>query len=135
MNNKREDMLNEFMNYFISTVYYKQNKKKFKSKNIYDKLCFVSDKVRKEGYKVGHMYREEPMKQIPDSGWRFLAGNEDDEYMNNPNAHHIVHVLTVSELDPDVIPYLESKVGSSYIRIDDDNFELDDDEKEIYITK
>lgn len=135
MSNKKDDMLYEFMNYFISKIYYKQNKKAFKSKNIYDKLCFVSDKVRKEGYKVGHMYREEPMKQIPDSGWRFLAGNEDDEYMNNPDTHHIVHVLTVSEIDPDIIPYLESKVGSSYIRVDDGKFEEDDETQEIYVTK
>jgi len=135
MSNKKDDMLYEFMNYFISKIYYKQNKKAFKSKNIYDKLCFVSDKVRKEGYKVGHMYREEPMKQIPDSGWRFLAGNEDEEYMNNPDTHHIVHILTVSEIDPDIVPYLESKVGSSYIRVDDDKFEEDDETQEIYVTK
>lgn len=52
--------------------------------------CIVSDKITKEGYKVGYMYREQPDEGRPDSGWRFMAGNEDDEYMNNPNNHHIL---------------------------------------------
>ncbi|MDE6470407.1 MAG: DUF2185 domain-containing protein, partial [Eubacterium sp.] len=45
--------------------------------------CIVSDKITKEGYKVGYMYRENPDDEVPDSGWRFLAGNEDDAYMND----------------------------------------------------
>ena len=50
--------------------------------------CMVSDRITKEGFKVGYMYREKPTDGNPDSGWRFMAGNEDDEYMNNPNNHH-----------------------------------------------
>ena len=53
--------------------------------------CIVSDKITKEGYKVGYMLREEPTEGNPDSGWRFMAGNEDDEYMDNPDNHHILH--------------------------------------------
>ena len=49
--------------------------------------CIVSDKITKEGYKVGYMLREEPTEGNPDSGWRFMAGNEDDEYMDNPDNH------------------------------------------------
>ena len=51
--------------------------------------CIVSDKITKEGYKVGYMLREEPTEGNPDSGWRFMAGNEDDEYMDNPDNHHL----------------------------------------------
>lgn len=39
--------------------------------------CVVSDKITKEGFKVGYMYREKPEEGRPDSGWRFLAGNEE----------------------------------------------------------
>lgn len=35
--------------------------------------CLVSDKITKEGYKVGYMYREKPDEGVPDSGWRFLV--------------------------------------------------------------
>ena len=40
------------------------------------------------------MYREKPEEGRPDSGWRFLAGNEDEEYMNDSNNHHIFAVNT-----------------------------------------
>ena len=33
--------------------------------------CVVSDRITKEGFKVGYMYREQPDEQNPDSGWRF----------------------------------------------------------------
>lgn len=33
--------------------------------------CIVSDKITKDGYKVGYMYREEPKENKPDSGWVF----------------------------------------------------------------
>lgn len=97
--------------------------------------CIVSDKITKEGYKVGYMYRENPTEGNPDSGWRFLAGNEDEDYMNNAINHHVFALNTVCNYDKDIIPYLKSKVGSAYIRIDDTHFELDDESKEIYVLK
>lgn len=33
--------------------------------------CIVSDRITKEGFKVGYMYREVPDEDNPDSGWRF----------------------------------------------------------------
>lgn len=38
--------------------------------------CIVSDKITKDGFKVGYMYREEPTDANPDSGWRFMADSE-----------------------------------------------------------
>ena len=97
--------------------------------------CIVSDKITKDGYKVGYMYREEPSMDMPDSGWRFMAGNEDDEYMNNFLNHHIFAINTICNYDPDIIPYLHSKIGSTYIRVDNKSFELDDRTKPIFIDK
>ena len=51
--------------------------------------CIVSDRITKEGFKVGYMYRENPSEGNPDSGWRFLAGNEDEVYMNDSDNHHV----------------------------------------------
>ena len=81
------------------------------------------------------MYREEPSMDMPDSGWRFMAGNEDDEYMNNSLNHHIFAINTICNYDPDIIPYLHSKIGSTYIRVDNKSFELDDRTKPIFIDK
>ncbi len=97
--------------------------------------CIVSDKITKEEYKVGYMYREQPDEGRPDSGWRFMAGNEDDEYMNNPNNHHIFAVNTICNYDKDIIPYLHSEIGSTYIRVDSNKMKIDDGTKPIFIEK
>ena len=45
--------------------------------------CFASDRITVDGLPVGYMYREIPDGESPfgeyDSGWRFFAGDEDDE--------------------------------------------------------
>ena len=97
--------------------------------------CMVSDKITKEGFKVGYMYREQPLEGWPDSGWRFMAGNEDDEYMNNTNNHHIFAINTICNYDKDIIHYLHSNIGSAYIRVDSNKFEIDDGNKAIFIEK
>ena len=97
--------------------------------------CVVSDKITKEGYKVGYMYREEPNPNYPDSGWYFLAGDEDDNYMNDSDNHHILAINTVCNCDQDIIPYLHSPVGTAYIRSANGKFEIDDGTKPIVIEK
>ena len=97
--------------------------------------CIASDKITKEVFKVGYMYREQPTTDNPDSGWRFMAGNEDDEYMNNPDNHHVFAINTICNYDKDIIPYVTSKVGSAYIRISNTEFEVDNRTKPIFIDK
>lgn len=97
--------------------------------------CIVSDKITKEGFKVGYMYREQPSDDKPDSGWRFMAGNEDNEYMNNSNNHHIFSINTICNYDRNIIPYLKSKIGSAYIRVNSNKFEIDDGSKPIFVEK
>lgn len=45
--------------------------------------CFAKDRILVDGCKVGYMYREEPDVdcEMADSGWRFTAGDESEEYM------------------------------------------------------
>ena len=97
--------------------------------------CLVSDKITKEGYKVGYMYREQPDEGRPDSGWRFMAGDESEEYNNDPNNIHVFALNTICNYDPEIIPYIHSTIGSVFIRIDKNNFEIDDRSKPIFITK
>ena len=97
--------------------------------------CVVSDKITKEGFKVGYMYREKPEEGRPDSGWRFLAGNEDEEYMNDSNNHHIFAVNTICNYDKDIIPYLRSGIGSAFIRINAAEFARDDGSAAIFIAR
>ena len=97
--------------------------------------CLVSDKITKEGWKVGYMYREEPDKGVPDSGWRFMKGDESDEYNDNAENVHIFALNTICNYDPDIIPYLDSPIGTTFIRVDNHKFEVDSQDKEIVMEK
>ena len=94
--------------------------------------CMVSDRITKEGWKVGYMTREKPNDNMPDSGWSFFKGEEDEEYMSDPNNFHIFALNTICNYDPDIIPFLHAKIGTSFIRVDSHSFEEDDGTKEIY---
>lgn len=79
--------------------------------------CIASNRITIDGCKVGFMYREEPYRNSwPDTGWRFMAGDESDEYMGNAMNHNIYQVNTICNYDHDIIPFLDSKPGSAYIR-------------------
>jgi hypothetical protein len=77
--------------------------------------CIASDKITIDGLPVGFMYREAPQDEN-DSGWRFIAGNEDQEYIDNPNNSMIFEVNVVANYDPAIIPYLKLPVGTELER-------------------
>ncbi len=78
--------------------------------------CYATDRITVDGCRVGFMYRELPEHDTLDSGWRFLAGDEDEDYMNDINNMDIFKLNTICNYDPDIIEYLESPVGSAYYR-------------------
>jgi hypothetical protein len=77
--------------------------------------CIATDMITVEGLKVGFMYRERPDNDI-DSGWRFMAGHESREYMDNPDNHGIYDVNSIANYDPDIIRYLDARFGSAFER-------------------
>lgn len=82
-------------------------------KDIGYSIC--SNKITVEGMKVGYMYREEPMDE-EDSGWRFLSGTEDEEYIENPDNSKFFGVNAIANHDPAIIPYLSSPYNSEFER-------------------
>jgi hypothetical protein len=83
--------------------------------------CFATDKITVYGQRVRFMYREEPDNEL-DSGWRFMAGSESDEYMSDPKNHAIYDVNTIANYDPDIVPFLGAPVGSAFERPEGDAF-------------
>lgn len=81
--------------------------------------CFITDRVTVDGRKIGYMYRE--MADRPeDSGWRFFAGDESEEYLDDSSHIGVYSVNTAANYDQDIIPYLYTpapcwfeKVGGS----------------------
>lgn len=102
--------------------------------NLLNKMAYLSKKVSEDGWKVGYMCREEAMNEN-DSGWQFLAGNEDDKYLNNNKNCLLVHVQDVYQLDPDIWNYIDNPVGTELIRISSNEFEIDKKNKEIFVEK
>jgi hypothetical protein len=77
--------------------------------------CFATDKITVEGCRISYFYRENPNSLI-DSGWRFLSGDESNEYIADPNNIGIHDVNTIANYDPDIIAYLKKPVGSVFVR-------------------
>ena len=77
--------------------------------------CIASDRITVDGAPVGYMYREEPDNAL-DSGWRFFAGDESDEYCGDTTNFEIYDVNTIANYDPSIVSYLESPLGSAFER-------------------
>ena len=78
--------------------------------------CLVSDRIVVDGKPVGYCYREAPAEGRPDSGWRFFAGDEDESYLSDASHTGIYHLNTLCNYDPEVLPLLNSPVGSAFGR-------------------
>lgn len=118
---------------------FNENKKNYdaiKNKKIILNLrSYVSKKITEEGWKVGYMERNEPYNE-EDSGWAFFAGNEDDEYTSDYRNIELACVGNVwQQWDPDIFRYIDMPVGTRLIRISAESFEIDKNDKEIYMIK
>ena len=77
--------------------------------------CIATSRITVEGCKVGYCYREEPDGDW-DSGWRFTAGDESDEYMDDPNNAGIYGLNSICNDDPDIIPRLHTPAPCAFER-------------------
>lgn len=103
--------------------------------NICNMYAVVSKRISDEGWKVGYMERGEPRSK-DDSGWFFASGNEDDEYLSEPENLMLAMVGSVwQRLDKDIFKYIDMPPGTKLIRISPDEFETDKNDKEIYMVK
>lgn len=83
--------------------------------------CIATNRITKEGKKVGYMYREKPKNEF-DSGWRFFEGTETEEYLNNADNLDIYKLNTICNYDKDIIPYLQEPYGSRFVKEKDGKF-------------
>ncbi len=80
--------------------------------------CLATDRILVDGEKVGYCYREKPNPADVnwDSGWRFTAGDEDEDYMSNTKNSGIYHLNTICNYDPEIIPLLQAPYGMAFRR-------------------
>ncbi len=77
--------------------------------------CFATDRITVDGAKVGFCYREAPDNDA-DSGWRFMAGDEDDAYMDDTENHAVYAVNTIANYDRGIIVLIDAAIGSVFER-------------------
>jgi hypothetical protein len=61
------------------------------------------------------MFRELPDKDVL-SGWTFMAGDESQEYADNPDNWALYDVNTICNYDPAIIPHLDAVYGTAFGR-------------------
>lgn len=87
----------------------------------YIKRCFVTNSVLYDGKPVGYLYREDP-DYDDDSGWRFTAGDETDEYMENADNSSYVSLGAVLREDDSFVDLLDSSPGKAFVKNDEGKF-------------
>lgn len=81
--------------------------------------CIASDRITIDGKKIGYMYRENPTSEF-DTGWRFFAGDEDEQYTDSSSNFEIYELNTICNYDKTIIPYLISEIGASFEKEDNE---------------
>ena len=98
--------------------------------------CIATNRITVEGCKVGYCYREKPDGDW-DSGWRFTAGDESEEYMDDPNNAGIYKLNMICNDDPDIIPLLNTPAPCAFERDENGvfqqikNWKPDEDEEDL----
>ena len=80
-------------------------------------FCTASDQITVEGRKVGYMTRVSRDNSM-DSGWRFHAGDESGNYVDDHSNYGTFSLNDIANYDPDVVPLLSSPTGSVFRRVD-----------------
>jgi len=77
--------------------------------------CLATDRILVDGSPVGYCYRE-PSCGDWDSGWRFTAGDESDEYMRSPRHSDIYTLNCLANYDRDILPVLQTPAPCAFAR-------------------
>jgi hypothetical protein len=77
--------------------------------------CIATDRITVDGCPVNYLYREPPAWDS-DTGWRMMAGDESDEYMDNADNHGVFQVNSIANYDNDIVPLVDSPIGYAFER-------------------
>jgi uncharacterized protein YegJ (DUF2314 family) len=95
--------------------------------------CFVTSRVLDEEQPVGELFREDPQEgdePLADfSGWNIMAGDEDEDYLDDPDNWRYVSLGAVLDIDDRCIDVLDAPFDSefefdpelgTFVEVDDD---------------
>jgi hypothetical protein len=81
-------------------------------KTEFRKYAFVSKRALEADH-IGYCYRDEPENNI-DSGWRFLYGDEDEDYLDNPTNSEAVYPEDMLSINPALDSILSAPVHAEF---------------------
>jgi hypothetical protein len=76
------------------------------------KYAFVSKRALEADH-IGYCYRDKPETAI-DSGWRFLYGDEDNDYLDNPTNSEAVYPDEMLSINPALDIILSAPAGTEF---------------------
>ncbi len=76
--------------------------------------CLITKKALGEE-RIGYMYRQEPSEDFSDSGWRFLVGDETEDYVKEPDNIIVCAYSDVCNIVPEIRAYFYAGYGAQYI--------------------
>lgn len=76
------------------------------------KFAYVTQKAIDNDY-IGYCYRENSELKI-DSGWRFLFGDEEEDYLDNPNNTITKDLKEIVEWKPAIKEILKAYPGQDF---------------------
>lgn len=83
----------------------------------------AADRILCDGYRISVMLRE-PSVAPGDSGWRFFAGDEDQEYLADGNNFGALDLNLIINYSPDCADFLDMPVGTFIVRNDEGILEV-----------
>lgn len=76
------------------------------------KYAFVTKRAVDNNY-IGYCYRENSDIKI-DSGWRFMYGDEDEDYLDNPENSLTQDIVDILKWKSELKDIIASKQGSEF---------------------
>lgn len=76
------------------------------------KYAFITQRAIDNDY-VGFCYRERSDIKI-DSGWRFLYGDEDEDYLDNPDNVVVQDLADILDWKPEIKDILDARYDSEF---------------------
>jgi hypothetical protein len=64
-----------------------------------------------------------------------MAGNEDDEFLEDYKNIELLSIASMCQLAPEVQEHIDKPVGAALIRVDSERLEMDNNDREIYVEK
>ena len=77
--------------------------------------CLATDRITVDRCPVGFMYRDSP-DDAHDSGWRFFAGDETQQYLDDPVNFEVYDVNTIANYDSEIVSLLDADARSAFER-------------------